>query len=966
MTKITFYKSLVFASACLLGVTNSNAQFGFTNSNSLTPIATHSGCAISVVDVNNDGLDDIVKMDQSDVLVIDLQNQNGTFTRYNLGTITGGTNVWGMALADVDHNGWKDVATGTNGTMYLVKLFWSGSTITKTQTTLSGSYFVQSITFGDFDNDGWADLAVCDDNDYMKIYKNNTGTLAITTTLIDTEINPGMTYGGDPYDSGNYGSVWLDIDNDGDLDLYTAHCRQSASSYNDQRRRDRLFINNAGVFTENAASTNLELPGNFKQTWTTSFGDLDNDGDQDVVMTNHDENSQIYMNNGSGVFTDATAGSGFSTSFNPIESIVEDFDNDGYLDILISGPSLVMYKNNGDGTYTSLSGVFGGSMTDFLSFATGDLNHDGFVDLVASYGNVYNTPTTTDDVLWLNNKNSNHFITFNLTGTISNQNAIGAKVTITGSFGTQVREVRAGETYGTANSMQLHFGLGSATTITSAVIEWPAGGTTTFGTLSADQFITVIESGCSITGNVIPGPYAFCTAGSVTLNAQPGYTSYLWSNGATTSSIIVSTTGNYNVKVTNAAGCTNLSPTITTTLNPNETPVVTTSGSNTCAGTLMLSSTPASAYSWTGPSGFTASTQTINPLLSGTYSLTTTGLCQNWTAAPTVVSVLAAPSPTGTGATGPGPATFNLSAAGSGGALNWYAASTGGAAIGTGTSYTTPTISTTTTYYVDETTTYPGTLASTGQPNHTGGSLYPSSSSTNGSLIFDVSGACTLQTVKIYTTTAGTRMIILQNSSLVTIASATVTLPADTSLITLNFALTPGTGYRLATDGPTNTTSFGSASPRFQRSSSGVSYPYSVAGMVSITGSSGGSTFYYYFYDWKLQGPAITCVSSPRVPVTATVTTATGITAAAENTGVAIYPNPASTTVNVEFGYNMNSLTVVEITDVTGRLVSTHSIENPIQGQTLKVDVANLNSGSYFITVKNDTQNLVQKLVLTK
>src|SRR3989344_5877377 len=341
MTKITFYKSLVFASACLLGVTNSNAQFGFTNSNSLTPIATHSGCAISVVDVNNDGLDDIVKMDQSDVLVIDLQNQNGTFTRYNLGTITGGTNVWGMALADVDHNGWKDVATGTNGTMYLVKLFWSGSTITKTQTTLSGSYFVQSITFGDFDNDGWADLAVCDDNDYMKIYKNNTGTLAITTTLIDTEINPGMTYGGDPYDSGNYGSVWLDIDNDGDLDLYTAHCRQSTSSYTDQRRRDRLFVNNgSGVFTENAASTGLELPGNYKQTWTTSFGDLDNDGDQDVVMTNHGENSQIYENNGSGVFTDVTAGSGFSTSFDAIESFVEDFDNDGWLDILISGPGL--------------------------------------------------------------------------------------------------------------------------------------------------------------------------------------------------------------------------------------------------------------------------------------------------------------------------------------------------------------------------------------------------------------------------------------------------------------------------------------------------------------------------------------------------------------------------------------------------------------------------------------------------
>ena len=170
MKKTTLKKSFVIATSCLIGAFSANAQFSFTNSNSLISNLTRSGCAISVVDINNDGLDDIVKMDQSDVLVIDLQNANGTFTNYDLGTITGGSNVWGMALADVDHNGWKDVATGTNGTMYLVKLSWTGTTIAKTTTTLAGSYFVQNITFGDINNDGWVDLAVCDDNDFMKIY----------------------------------------------------------------------------------------------------------------------------------------------------------------------------------------------------------------------------------------------------------------------------------------------------------------------------------------------------------------------------------------------------------------------------------------------------------------------------------------------------------------------------------------------------------------------------------------------------------------------------------------------------------------------------------------------------------------------------------------------------------------------------------------------------------------------------
>lgn len=970
MLKTTFSKSLVFASACMLGTIGANAQFAFTNSNTLVPTATHSGNSICVADMNNDGLDDIVKMDQSDVLVVQLQNQNGTFTHYNLGTITGGTNVWGMAVADVDHNGWKDVATGTNGTMYLVKLSWSGSTITKTQTTLAMSYFVQNITFGDIDNDGWADLMVCDDVDYMKVYKNNSGTMAITTTLINTEINPGMTYSGDPYDSGNYGSVWLDFDNDGDLDLYIAHCRQSASSSTDQRRRDRLFVNNgSNVYSEQAATYGIEVT-NFRQTWTTSFQDIDNDGDFDILMMNHSGPSQILENDGTGHFTDITATTGFNWNNDGICSIMEDFDNDGYVDILMAGggggDSYWMYRNNGDKTFTAITGSFASQTNGMLAFATGDLNHDGRIDVMASYGNVYNTPTTTNDVLFMNStNNSNHFITFDLRGTASNDGAIGARVTITGSFGTQIREVRAGETYGTGNSFHLHFGLGAATTITSAVIDWPAGGTTTLGPLAADQFVTAVEGGCTITGNTLTGPFNYCTGGSVVLTAQSGFSSYLWSNGSTATSITSTTTSSYNVMVTSAGGCTNVSPTVTTTLNPNETPTVSTSGTNTCAGTLMLTSTPASAYAWTGPSGFTASTQTIAPTMSGTYSLTTTGLCQNWTATPTTVTVLAAPSPTGTGATGPGPATFNLSAAGSGGTINWYAAPTGGSSLATGTAYTTPTISTTTTYYVDETTSYPGALGYTGQKFHTGSSLYSGSTATNASEIFDVLGACTLQTVKVYSSVAGNRTIELRDAVGTVLNSVTVNIPIDTSLVTLNFPLTPGTGYQLGTNGAANTTTFGSAGPRLRRSSSGVVYPYTFGGLVTITTSDQGSALFYYFYDWKIQGANTVCVSAPRVPVTATVTTATGITAATAGT-VNVYPNPASTTVNVEFGNDMTSTTVVEITDVTGRLVKTTSVANPAQGQTVSLNVSELNAGSYFITIKNETQTLVQKLVLTK
>ncbi|MCX6296242.1 MAG: ASPIC/UnbV domain-containing protein, partial [Bacteroidetes bacterium] len=509
------------------------------------------------------------------------------------------------------------------------------------------------------------------------------------------------------------------------------------------------------------------------------------------------------------------------------------------------------------------------------------------IDIEASYGSGYNTPTTTADVLWLNNKNSNHFITFNLTGTASNQNAIGAKVTITGAFGTQVREVRSGETYGTSNSLQVHFGLGSNTEITSAVIEWPAGGTTTFGTLSANQFVTAVEGTCTITGNIIPGPFAYCTGGSVTLNAQPGYTSYLWSNGATTSAVTSTSTSNYNVLVS-AAGCSNLSPTITTVLNPIETPTVTTSGVNSCAGTLTLTSSTAAAYNWTGPAGFTATTQSINPTTTGTYSLTTTGLCQNWTAAPTVISVLASPSPTATGVSGPGPATYNLSAAGSG-TVNWYATASGGVSLGTGVAFTTPTISTTTTYYIDQTTNYPGATNSTGKANGSGSAA----STLNGGLDFNVIAPCTLTSVKVYATTSGTKTIQLKNSAGTVLNSYTTgILPVDSSVITLNFPLIPGTGYRLTQSSATTT--------QLKRNNTGATYPYSAAGYVTITngytGTTTSSAQYYYYYDWKITAPTLSCTSTPRVPVVATVTPSVSATS---TLGSQILCNGGTTTVTV-------------------------------------------------------------------
>lgn len=958
----TFCRPLLPAVLSLVTIAT-QAQFAFTNANSKFASQTHSGCSVTVVDVNNDGLDDILVMDQSMNLVVRMQNKDASFTSYPLGQVYG-SKVWGMAAADVDHNGWKDVVTGS-GSAALVKLGWNGTTVTSNITQLAASYFVQNVLFGDFNNDGWVDLEVNDDNDYAKIYVNNNGTLNLTTTLINTEINPGMTYGNDPYDSGNYGSVWTDFDNDGDLDLYISHCRQSTSSSTDQRRRDRLFVNDgSNNYTENAQAYGIEVT-DFKQTWTTSFGDIDNDGDQDIVMTNHGENGQILKNDGTGHYTDITTGSGFSTSgFDPIESMVADFDNDTYLDILVSGGgggnSYLLYRNNHDYTFTLTSLPFAAQTNGMLSFGLGDLNHDGKMDVFASYGDVYNNPTSTDDVLYLNSTaNSNHFITFALTGTVSNPDAIGAKVTIYGPWGVQVREVRAGESYGTSNSAQCHFGIGANTVVDSARIDWPSHQFTNhFTNLAADQFVTVTENGCAITGNIIPGPYTLCTGQTVTLNAVAGYTSYSWSNGDATQATVISTPGFYNVTVTDAGGCTGISPTVEVVVNPDETPTVTSSGDLVFCdgGSVTLTSTPAASYSWS--SGET--TQSITVSATGTFTVSIQGLCAAFTSGPQVVNVLAAPVPVASDDSATSPNSITLQATGND--ISWYDAQTGGTLLATGPSYTTPVLTNTTTYWVENATSYGGGNAATGQPYHTGTSLY-STGATDGSVDFDVAANCVLANVKVYTGTAGTREIQLFNSVGTLLNSLVVNIPADTTIVTLNFALTPGTGYYITTNGTLNTTNFGSINPQLQRSSSGVLYPYTVNNVISITGSNQGSGYYYYFYDWQITLPATVC-SSVRIPVQAIMLLSDAVSNFSAENNFSVYPNPADENVTVSFSNAGAQKSTVEFVDAIGQVVSTTVLENAAGNYKQTFDLSNFAKGVYMIHVTSNDKTSYQQLIV--
>lgn len=517
-------------------ITVNNANPGtntvaFTNASGLLPTTVYSGNAIAVADMNGDGKDDIICLNQAENLNVLYQNNPGQdFSRYNHGAVSN-QNQWSICIGDYDHNGFNDILTG--GAYDDIKFIKNndGNNSYNRSILPNSNIFIQGSNFIDIDNDGWADIFACHDDAESRPYKNNgDGTFTYRSGMIRTFTSPSSD------NSGNYASMWTDYDNDGDLDLYISKCRGGVNSSSDPRRINMLWQNDGtNRFTEVADQANLKIGA---QTWLSDFGDIDNDGDLDCIVVNHYNNHCYLMrNNGDGTFSDITSGSNLlgplsSDNFFGIQGFFRDFNNDGFLDLMFSGDEHYMFYNNGNSSFTLAPNPF--SSNKIHSFAVGDLNHDGFLDIYAGYAVNFNSPTSTRDRLWLNQGNSNNFFAVQLTGTTSNINAIGARLELYGPWGKQIREVRSGEGYGVSNSFTQHFGLGQATYIDSLIIRWPSGLKEEFCKPAINQFLKLKEgTQLSFTYNiqeefVFPSNVDFDASSS---NLNLGQHSLIWDFG---------------------------------------------------------------------------------------------------------------------------------------------------------------------------------------------------------------------------------------------------------------------------------------------------------------------------------------------------------------------------------------------------------------------------------------------------
>ena len=340
------------------------------------PLAQLPGVFISasaVGDYDNDGdLDTLLSgRTGADQTITRLYRNDGSGNLVDAGLSLPQVESGALAWGDFNNDGWLDfVLTGvdaqTNAHAQVFRNNGNG-TFTDIGAGLTGVYF-STATWADYNNDGHLDLLITGFNPVSgqastKLYRNTGG-----MGFVEVPSNlAGVTDGS---------AAWADFDNDGYLDLLLTGLDSTMEPFT------RLYSNQGGT---NFVNAGVALPAVFLSA--VAWGDYNNDGRLDILLTGLDENfdhrSQVFRNLGGGNFVDALAGlPGVAFS----AAAWGDFDNDGYLDLALAGEDLTftpisrIYRNNGGLSFTNTGVALPGAALGTL--ALGDFNGDGALDLL--------------------------------------------------------------------------------------------------------------------------------------------------------------------------------------------------------------------------------------------------------------------------------------------------------------------------------------------------------------------------------------------------------------------------------------------------------------------------------------------------------------------------------------------------------------------------------------------------------
>ena len=430
----------------------------------------------------------------------------------------------------------------------------------------------------DIDNDGYPEIFVTNYGTNRLYYNNGDGTF--------TDITEKAGVGDKRWGTG---CAFLDYDFDGDVDLYVVNYMEFSTDGNNgwMSRGTRIYCSPVDQMdgTRFKSESDILYQNNGDNTFTdvtktagithrglglaVAVGDYDNDGDPDMHIAHDMEPDILYRNNGDGSFSDITdvTGTGYDENGIPgsgMGSAFGDYDNDGYLDLVVSNaPSqpVLLYKNE-DTIYfddVSFESKIGGvTLTDFKWAVTFfDYNNDGLQDIYVSNGHLQdNIEKYTDDTyeqkdlilqnskldnkysftdvsakvgladitenvgrgaafgdydndgdidLFLNHSNqsaklirndggnSNNWIKIHTIGTKSNASGIGTRVKLKTGTLTLQKEVHSGSSYLSQNDLRLHFGLGKNSEVKKLELHWQSGHIDSFTNIRSNQTVIIKE-----------------------------------------------------------------------------------------------------------------------------------------------------------------------------------------------------------------------------------------------------------------------------------------------------------------------------------------------------------------------------------------------------------------------------------------------------------------------------------------
>ena len=496
---------------------------------------------VAFLDYNADGLQDLffvngarlsdpmlpgVEPDKTDPMFwnrLYRNNGDGTFTDVTISAgLQGRSFGMGVAVGDYDDDGYPDLYVTSYGrnTLYHNNRDGTFTDVTE-QARLTAEGWSSSALFLDYDNDGYLDLFVARYLDwdfsknmpcgqpsrgqpaychpdvfqsatYLLFHNNKDGTFTNVTKQARLSELSGR----------GLGSAINDYDGDGRPDILIA---------NDAVAEQLLHNNGDGTFSNVAMQTGVayDEDGQAFSGMGVAFDDYDNDGWPDIFIDDlanqkyalfHNVKGTFqYVSGSSGVGRTTVAHSGWGAGW-------IDFNNDGWKDLFVAQSHVMdniqffqgnvrylepfLLLQNFHGQFEDVSASSGPAFRTSQAArgaAFGDLKNNGNVDVVVSC-------LDGEAIILANGGTSNHWLTINTVGTVSNRDGIGAKIHVVSESGlSQFGFVSPAGSYLSASDKRVHFGLGRDKVARSIEIKWPSGMVQTLRNISADQILTVRE-----------------------------------------------------------------------------------------------------------------------------------------------------------------------------------------------------------------------------------------------------------------------------------------------------------------------------------------------------------------------------------------------------------------------------------------------------------------------------------------